>query len=83
MRGVFERPSGSGVWWILYYVDGKRRREKVGRKSDAAKLYQVRKASGSIGQKLPELRRTRKITIADLADLVLAYTANHKDFRAT
>ena len=77
MRGVFERSAGSGVWWIVYYVDGKRRREKVG----AAKLRQVRKVSGTIGKKLPELRKTGRTTIADLADLVLTYTASHKDVR--
>ena len=43
-RGVFERPPKSGVWWILFYADGKRHREKVGRKSDAIKLYQKRKS---------------------------------------
>ena len=30
-RGLFERPAGSGCWWINYYVDGKQHREKVGR----------------------------------------------------
>jgi hypothetical protein len=28
-RGLFERPPGSGVWWINYYVKGKQHREKV------------------------------------------------------
>ena len=43
-RGVFERPPGSGVWWVNYYVRGQQHREKVGRKSDAIALYQKRKA---------------------------------------
>ena len=43
-RGLFERPLGSGIWWINYYVNGKQRREKVGRKSDAIALYQKRKS---------------------------------------
>jgi len=38
MRGVYENPEGSGIWWIHYYAAGKRHREKVGRKSDAIKL---------------------------------------------
>ena len=37
-RGVFERPPNSGIWWIQYFADGKRHREKVGRKSDAIDL---------------------------------------------
>lgn len=42
MRGVYENPADSGIWWVHYYADGKRHREKVGRKSDAIKLYQSR-----------------------------------------
>ena len=61
-RGIYERPEGSGIWWILYYVDGKRRREKVGRKSDAIKLYQSRKADALAGRKLPELRDSRVLS---------------------
>ena len=30
VRGVFEHPPDSGIWWVNYYVDGKRHREKVG-----------------------------------------------------
>ena len=37
-------PPGSGVCWINYYEHGEQRREKVGRKSDAIKLYQQRRA---------------------------------------
>lgn len=46
-RGVFERPPGSGVWWINFYVDGVQRREKVGRKSDAIDLYRTRKTDAA------------------------------------
>jgi hypothetical protein len=30
IKGVFEHPAGSGIWWINYYVEGTRHREKVG-----------------------------------------------------
>jgi hypothetical protein len=56
-RGLFERPLGSGIWWINYYVKGKQHREKVGRKSDAIKLYAVRKADATVGRKLPAPRK--------------------------
>jgi hypothetical protein len=59
MRGVYENPEGSGIWWIHYYAAGKRHREKVGRKSDAMKLYQSRKADATAGRKLPELRDSK------------------------
>ena len=81
-RGLFERPPGSGVWWINYYVRGSQHREKVGRKSDAIDLYRVRKADATMGRKLPELRATKAITLSDLIDDVLEYTAEHKDARS-
>ncbi len=79
MRGVFERPPNSGVWWINYFADGKRHRVKVGRKSDALKLYQTRKAAASLNLRLPELGKRSRTTIADLSALVLDYTVHHSD----
>jgi hypothetical protein len=35
-RGIFERPKGSGIFWINYYVNGKQHREKVGAKGNAS-----------------------------------------------
>lgn len=81
-RGVFERPKGSGVWWIVYYENGKRHREKVGAKGAAIDLYRVRKAAIRLGQKLPPLKRTAPVMVSDLIDLVLKHTANHKDRRS-
>jgi len=31
MRGVYEREPASCVWWIRYEVEGKPKRERVGR----------------------------------------------------
>lgn len=43
-RGLFERPKGSGIWWVRYHDHrGKERREKVGSKSAARQLYEMRK----------------------------------------
>lgn len=82
-RGIFERPPGSGVWWINYYEYGKQHREKVGRKSDAIDLYRVRKAAIRLGQKLPTLKRAASVVVADLLDLMLEHvqTQKHKDLR--
>jgi hypothetical protein len=50
VRGLRERESGSGVWWIRYRgVDGVLRREKVGRKSDAGKLLINEGMNGVLG----------------------------------
>lgn len=82
MRGVFEKPVGSGVWWINYYVDGKRRREKVGKKDLANKLYQKRRGDIVSGRKLPELRDSKALRFSELIDDALEYVADHKDFRS-
>lgn len=76
VRGVFE--AKPGVWWIQYFAEGKRHREKVGRKSDAIKLYQTRKAEAHAGIKLPGPRSRRGVKFGELIDDVLAFTSEHK-----
>jgi integrase len=76
-RGVFERPVGSGVWWINFYVGGKQRREKVGRKSDAIALYQKRKTEALRDKKLPELRPMKLVTFGELATAAVDYAKRH------
>jgi hypothetical protein len=41
VRGVYEREPGSGIWWIRYEVEGKPRREKVGRRFEGRSFIQV------------------------------------------
>jgi hypothetical protein len=38
-QGIFEEEPGSGIWWVRYKIDGIERREKVGRRGDAIRLY--------------------------------------------
>ena len=76
-RGIFERPLGSGIWWINYYVKGKQHREKVGRKSDATALYQKRKADYRRGMKLPELVPKKVTTFGELATDAVIYAKAH------
>ena len=66
-EGLFERPPGSGVWWINYYVNGKQHREKAGRRSDAVALYQKRKADSRRKLKLPELVPGNAVHLAHLS----------------
>jgi site-specific recombinase XerD len=78
-RGIFERTPGTGIWWICYFdADGRKRREKAGRKSDAISLYQKRKMEALQGKKLPERLRARKIGFAELAKDALEYSKAHK-----
>jgi hypothetical protein len=74
-RGVFERVPDSGNWWIRYKVADVEHREKVGRRSDAIKLYAIRKADILRGMKMPAnvkdkgvknvFGKTYKIALAD------------------
>src|SRR5450756_860832 len=78
-RGVWKKVPDSGVWWI-HYVDaeGKRRREKVGRKADAIKLYGQRKAEAASGKKIEKPFRQKERTFQEFADLALEYSRAHK-----
>src|SRR5262249_12300052 len=54
-RGVFERPKGSGVWWVRYTDQyGQLHREKVGLRSAALNVYQQRKTQIRQGRFEPE-----------------------------
>jgi site-specific recombinase XerD len=78
IKGVFERPEGSGIWWIIYYIEGKRFREKVGRRSDAITLYQRRKTDARMGVKMPEVRPRRAVLFEEIAADALLYSKEHK-----
>lgn len=77
-RGVFEKVSGSGQWWICYWdAHGRKRREKVGTKSNAIALYRKRKTEAFEGKKLPEKLRRASVSFAGIAKDALAYSKNH------
>ena len=73
MKGVYEQPPESGIWWINYYIEGKRRREKVGRRADAVTLYQRRKTDGRMGIKMPEMRPKVATLFEEIAADALEY----------
>lgn len=52
-RGVFERPKGSGTWWIRYWESGQERRKKIGTLAGAVAAYLA--AKGGQGQLTPIL----------------------------
>ena len=67
LRGVFEKVPGAGVWWIRYAdVSGRIRREKVGNRGAALKLYHKRKTQVLQGEKLPENFRARPILFSEI-----------------
>lgn len=71
VRGVYEDPKGSGIWWAQHFTPH-RHRERVGRKSDAIALYTKRRADYRAGVKMPELQRSR-VTLSQLIDLALDF----------
>jgi integrase len=78
-RGLFEKMPGSGVWWIRYAdADGRIRREKVGNRGAALKLYRKRKTQVLQGEKLPENFRAKPTLFSELADVALAWSKAHK-----
>ena len=80
--GVWEKVAGSGVWWIRFRVDGKLKREKVGRRGDAIALYQLRKSATRAGAKLPDNLRNTGVRFKELANAILVYSeAHHRDTR--
>jgi integrase len=78
VRGVFEKVSGSGVWWIQYFdADGRRRREKAGTRSNANILVERRRQEALTGKKLPEKLRARVVPFRELAEDAEAYCKAH------
>ena len=77
VRGIFERPAGSGCWWVNYYVNGKQHREKAGRRSDAVALYQKRKADSRRKLKLPELVPGNVVTFGHLSAMAVEHAQTH------
>lgn len=70
-RGLFERPAGSGVWWIRWFDEfGREHREKVGSKSAARTLYNKRKEDSRLGKKLGPLNR-KPLNVESLLEKVL------------
>lgn len=82
VRGIFERPKGSGDWWIRYHDQhGREHREKVGRRSAAIAAYQKRKTEIREGRFFPEQLRNR-VTFEQIADDALVYADRHKGPRS-
>lgn len=76
-RGVFEKVSGSDIWWIRFKVAGVEHREKVGRRGDAIKLYKIRKADILRGVKMPANMKDKGIKFSVLAQEAIDWYVNH------
>jgi len=72
-RGLFERPAGSGVWWVRYVDrEGREHREKVGSKAAAQEIYRQRKTEIRLHKFDPEgVLRRRVLTVKGLVERYL------------
>lgn len=74
-RGIFERVKGSGIWWIRWTdAEGRKRREKVGARSNAEKLLAKRHTQKLERAKLPENLRSKAVTFRELCEDALAHS---------
>ncbi|MFN8008417.1 MAG: site-specific integrase [Terriglobia bacterium] len=66
-RGVFERPEGSGIWWIRYTDElGREHREKIGLYQTAGHVYRKRKVEIRERRFIPEDIRRKQASVAGL-----------------
>jgi integrase len=83
IRGVYEKVKDSGIWWIRYTdSNGSKRREKVGRRSDAKDLLSKRKTEKLQQIKLPE-RSGLSLSFSELLDDALEHSAAENGARST
>jgi site-specific recombinase XerD len=76
-RGIFERPAGSGVWWVRYADENRRvHREKVGPKALALKVYRKRKTEVTERRFFPEQIRWRDVLLSKIIDDYLKRAEN-------
>ncbi len=75
-RGIFERPTGSGIWWARYADQyGLLHREKCGAKSLAVAVYRQRKTAIREGRFFPEQVNQRSRLFDEVVKDWLEYAA--------
>lgn len=79
VRGIFERPKASGLWWVRYSdASGREHREKAGTRGMALDMLAKRRAARLAGVKMPERLRAKAATFAEIAATGLEWSKAHK-----
>jgi site-specific recombinase XerD len=70
VRGLSEKPEGSGIWWVQWFdAEGRRHREKAGTKAAAIKLKAKRTTDRLEARKIPEtLKHKRDVRFGELME---------------
>ena len=84
-RGVYEKEPGSGIWWVRFTADGKIKRQKVGRKSDAIDCYRTQKSAIRAGAIMPANLRHKGETLGKIIDTAITWheSRGSKSLRTT
>lgn len=83
-RGIYERDKGSGVWWVRWTDNsGTKRREKIGRRSDAASMLNKRQHEKLLKRKLPEKLQGQVTTFGQLVKDALVHSKAENGERST
>ena len=83
-RGIYERDKGSGVWWIRWTDNsGTKRRERIGRRSDAVSMLSKRQHEKLLKRKLPEKLQGQVITFGQLVKDALTHSKAENGERST
>ena len=78
-RGIFEKVSDSGEWWIRYAdATGRIRREKVGTFAEAQARLALRKQEAKVGVQPRMSRQRRSASFRKIAADALAHADEHK-----
>jgi integrase len=73
--GVFSR---QGNWWIDYYVDGRRRRKKIGTDKKLAEIVLARRKVEIAENRYLDKRETPRTTFSEMAKKYLAWSKANK-----
>ena len=77
-RSFYERIQEQGQWWIDYYINGKRKREKIGPDRRLAQTVLKKRKVQIAENRYLDKRKEVDITFKELTEFYLDYSAKHK-----
>jgi hypothetical protein len=78
VRGIYEHPAGSGIWWIHHCARWKSTPRKSRADERCNSPYQKRKADARRKLKLPELMPGKAVTFGQLSETAVTHAGTHR-----